>query len=132
MIRTVKRERISVIVTVPRILEVLRERIESGFEAQGKLQQFRRDIDTSVGKHFILRWWKFREVHRMFGWKFWAFVSGGATLTPQTEKFWQRLGFALIQGYGMTQTAGLISVNQPFKLGRGSICPGMSRERVKV
>lgn len=132
IIRTVKRERISVIVTVPRILEVLRERIERVFETQGKLQQFQRDLDSAAGRHFILRWWKFRDIHRMFGWKFWAFVSGGAALNPQTEEFWRRLGFAVVQGYGMTETAGLISVNHPFKLGKGSIGRVMTGQEVKL
>jgi long-chain acyl-CoA synthetase len=132
IIRTVKRERVSVVVTVPRILEVLRERIERLFEAQGKLQQFRRAMDSAEIEHFILRWWRFRRVHHMFGWKFWAFVSGGATLKPETEAFWQRLGFAVIQGYGMTETAGLISVNHPFKLGRGSIGRVMPGQELKL
>jgi long-chain acyl-CoA synthetase len=132
IIKTVKRERISVVVTVPRILEVLRERIEREAEARGRLQQFRNAINRNREEHFILRWWRFRQVHRMFGWKFWAFVSGGATLKPQTEEFWQRLGFALVQGYGMTETAALVSVNHPFKLGRGSIGRVMPGQEVKL
>jgi long-chain acyl-CoA synthetase len=132
IIKTVKRERISVVVTVPRILESLRERIEKVFEAQGTFQQFRKAIDSAREEHFILRWWKFRQIHRLFGWKFWAFVSGGATLKTETEAFWQRLGFAVVQGYGMTETAGLISVNHPFKLGRGSIGRVMPGQEVKL
>ena len=57
----------------------------------------------------------------MFGWKFWAIVSGGAALPAAVEKFWQRLGFAAIQGYGLTETTSLVSVNHPFHLGAGSI-----------
>jgi long-chain acyl-CoA synthetase len=68
----------------------------------------------------------------MFGWKFWVFVSGGATLNPDTEEFWQRLGFAVIQGYGMTETASLISVNHPFKRGRGSIGKVLRGQEVKL
>jgi long-chain acyl-CoA synthetase len=132
IIETVKRERISVIVTVPRILEGLRERIERVCDAHGKLEQLRKEIEASEGQHFIRRWWKFRRVHGMFGWKFWAFVSGGATLNPETEAFWRRLGFAVIQGYGMTETASLISVNHPFKLGRGSIGRVMPGQEVKL
>jgi len=90
------------------------------------------DLAAAAGKHFLLRWWKFRRIHRQFGWKFWAFISGGATLNPKTEEFWQRLGFAIIQGYGMTETASLISVNHPFKAGRGSIGRVMSGQEVKL
>lgn len=57
----------------------------------------------------------------MFGWKFWAFVSGGATLDERTDVFWRRLGFAVLQGYGMTETASLITVTHPFKRTEGSV-----------
>ncbi|HEX9629855.1 MAG TPA: AMP-binding protein, partial [Pyrinomonadaceae bacterium] len=132
IVERVKRERISVVVTVPRILEVLRASIERVYEAQGKLEQLRKEIEACEGKHFILRWWRFRNLHQMFGWKFWAFVSGGATLNPETETFWRRLGFAVIQGYGMTETASLISVNHPFKVRRGSIGRVMPGQEVKL
>src|SRR5260370_2935137 len=132
IVETVKRERISVVVTVPRILEVLRESIERVYEAQGKLEQLRKEIEACEGKYFILRWWRFRNLRQMFGWKFWAFVSGGATLNPETETFWRRLGFAVIQGYGMTETASLISVNHPFKVRRGSIGRVMPGQEVKL
>ena len=41
-------------------------------------------------------------------------ISGGATLPQETEEFWDQLGFLVIQGYGMTETAALITVNHPF------------------
>jgi long-chain acyl-CoA synthetase len=127
VIDTAKRERISVVVTVPRALEGLRESVERSYGASGELPRFRNEIEAAENQHFLHRWWKFRRVHQMFGWKFWAFVSGGATLPAETEKFWQRLGYAVIQGYGMTETAALISVNHPFKLAHrsiGKILPG--------
>src|SRR5882672_8242080 len=132
IVETIKRERISVVITVPRILDALREKIEGDYEELGKLEQLRAAIQASAAKHFVFRWWRFRRIHHMFGWKFWAFISGGATLNPETEEFWQRLGFALIQGYGMTETASLISVNHPFKMGRGSIGRIMPGQKVKL
>jgi long-chain acyl-CoA synthetase len=64
--------------------------------------------------------------------KFWAFLSGGAALNPRTEYFWRRLGFAVIQGYGMTETAAIVSVNHPFKIGRGSIGKLMPGQELKL
>ena len=55
-------------------------------------------------------------------------MSGGATLPASTEAFWHNLGFAVVQGYGMTETAALVSVAHPFKPKKGSIgkqLPGM-------
>src|SRR2546426_6850135 len=132
IVETIKRERISVVITVPRILDGLREKIERDFEARGKLDTLRSALAFSAGRHFFRRWWTFRSTHNMFGWKFWAFVSGGATLNPDTEGFWQRLGFAVIQGYGMTETASLVSVNHPFKKDRGSIGKVLPGQEVKL
>jgi long-chain acyl-CoA synthetase len=132
IIATIKRERISVAAAVPRQLETLREKIERDFAASGKLENFRRRFAEADGRHFLLRWWRFRDVHRLFGWKFMAFVSGGATLDEQTENFWQRLSFAVVQGYGMTETASLVSVNHPFKASRGSIGKTLPGQEVKL
>src|SRR5437773_3840911 len=87
---------------------------------------------SAEGKHFLRRWWIFRRVHRQFGWKFWAFISGGAALDRATEEFWGRLGFAVIQGYGLTETTSLISVNHPFRLGKGSIGKVLAGREVKL
>jgi len=121
IVDTIRRERVSVLVTVPRVLQSLRQKIKRDIEDGGKLEDFRRRVHASEGQHFLRRWWTFRAIRRQFGWKFWAFISGGAALDAETEDFWQRLGYAAIQGYGLTETTSLISVNHPFKLGRGSI-----------
>jgi long-chain acyl-CoA synthetase len=121
IIRTIHRERISVLVTVPRVLQSLKEKIERDLEDSGDLARFQQRFRSAEGKHFLRRWWSFRKIRRQFGWKFWAFICGGAALDRETEEFWGRLGYAAIQGYGLTETTSLISVNHPFKLGTGSI-----------
>ena len=132
IIETIKRERISVVSAVPRILDTLRDKIEREMEARGTAESFQRKLAAAAHQHFLRRWWTFREIHNRFGWKFWAFVSGGATLNADTEQFWQRLGFAVLQGYGMTETASLISVNHPFKSSRGSIGKVMPGQEVRL
>lgn len=121
IIEIIGRERISVAAVVPRQLESLREKVERDYTSRGELDRFRWRFDYADGKHFFRRWWIFRDLHFRFGLKFWAFVSGGATLDQETENFWQRLGMAVVQGYGMTETASIISINHPLKLSRGSI-----------
>lgn len=132
VIRTIRRERVSVLVAVPRMLQSLKEKIERDFEQDGGLEDFRQRFRTSEGKHFLCRWWIFRRVRRKFGWKFWAFICGGAALEGVTEDFWQRLGYAAIQGYGLTETTSVVSVNHPFRLGRGSIGKVLPGREVKL
>jgi long-chain acyl-CoA synthetase len=132
IVGTIRRERVSVLVSVPRVLQSLKQKIERDLEDGGKLEKFRRRFRSAEGKHFLHRWWIFRDVHRQFGWKFWAFISGGAALDSDTEEFWGRLGYAAIQGYGLTETTSLISVNHPFKLGKRSIGKVLPGREVKL
>ena len=132
IVGTVRGRRISVVVTVPRLLDMLREHVERREEARGRLGALRRKIEAAEGAHPFKRLWLFRRLHSYFGWKCWAFVTGGATLGEGTETFWRRLGFAVVQGYGMTETASLVTVNHPFKTGRGSIGKTLKGQELKL
>lgn len=132
VLRTIKQERVSVLVAVPRVLQSLKNKLERDLDKTGTLSRFRRRFRNSESKHFLYRWWIFRKIHRQFGWKFWAFICGGATLDQGTEEFWGRLGYAVIQGYGLTETTSLISVNHPFKLGKGSVGKVLAGREVKL
>jgi len=132
VINTIRREKISVLVAVPRMMQSLKEKIERDLEDKGQLETFRAKYAAAEGKHIFWRWWDFRRIHRQFGLKFWAFISGGAALDRDTEEFWRRLGFAVIQGYGLTETTSLISVNHPFKTGKGSIGKVLPGRDVKL
>jgi long-chain acyl-CoA synthetase len=121
VIRTVKRERATALITVPHMLDLLRNGIVRDLEARGETEWFARTFAAANGQKFLRRAWMFRRIHRRFGWKFWAFISGGAALSAETEEFFKRLGYAVVQGYGMTETASLISLNHPFRATQGSI-----------
>ena len=132
VLRSAKRERVSVLAAVPRMLDSLKEKLERDLETEGLLEQFRREFSAAARQRYWRRIWHFRRIHRRLGWKFWAFVSGGAALDPATEAFWNRLGFAVIQGYGLTETASLISVNNPFRPGKGSIGQSLAGREIKL
>jgi len=132
IVGAIKKERVSVLVGVPRLMESLRAKIERDLETKRKLGRFRKVFAASENTHFLVRGWRFRSIHNLFGWKFWAFVCGGATLEPEAEEFWRRSGFAVIQGYGLTETTSLLSVNHPFELARGSIGKLLPGREVKL
>jgi long-chain acyl-CoA synthetase len=146
IITTIKRERVSVLVAVPRIIESLKQKIERDLEglpgggapprSDGAEPRhhttFAERYASAASQHFLRRWWTFRDVHRNFGWKFWAVISGGAALDRETEEFWHRLGYAVIQGYGLTETTSLISLNHPFHTSRGSIGKVLPGREIKL
>jgi len=132
VVNTIRRERVSVLVSVPRVLQSLKQKIERDLQDCGKADAFHRRFQSSEKEHFLRRWWTFRAIRRQFGWKFLAFISGGAALDSESEEFWGRLGYAVIQGYGLTETTSLISVNHPFRLGKGSIGKVLPGREVKL
>ena len=126
LVRLIHDQRISVLAAVPRVLELLRShltRVDPALENR---------LKEAAQVSAIGRWWRFRRQHRLFGWKFWAFVCGGATLPADLEQFWTGLGFALIQGYGMTETTALVTLNHPFHTARGSIGKPLAGREVRV
>ena len=121
ILRTLKRERATALIAVPRMLDSLRTAIEREIDAHGWPDWFSRAYAASSRESFLRRVWRFRRLHRRLGWKFWAFISGGAALSPETEEFFVGIGYAVVQGYGMTETASLISLNHPFRATQGSV-----------
>ncbi|HEX6213223.1 MAG TPA: AMP-binding protein, partial [Vicinamibacterales bacterium] len=123
IVRRVREWRISVIVCVPKILDVLKEhalRIDPAA------------ADPPPGLSIPARWWRYRRIHRMFGAKFWAFIVGAAPLGPSLEDFWKRLGFVVIQGYGLTETAPIVTLNHPFKTNTGSVGTAIGGVEIKI
>lgn len=115
LIEIIHSERISVLAAVPRVLEILQTHL------LGRFANLETRITDAKGQQAWRRWWTFRDVHHAFGFKFWALICGGATLPESVEKFWGALGLVVIQGYGMTETAALVSLNHPFHAARGTI-----------
>ncbi|OFW04230.1 MAG: hypothetical protein A3I61_09600 [Acidobacteria bacterium RIFCSPLOWO2_02_FULL_68_18] len=114
IVELVRARRVSVLVCVPKILDVLREHVIHVVPESAQA--------PPSGISIPGRWWKYRRVHSAFGLKFWAFVVGAAPLPAGVEQFWRRMGFAVIQGYGLTETAPIVTLNHPFKSkGGGSV-----------
>ena len=122
--RQIRSRRISALVAVPKMLEMLRDLVSHRFPEVD-------DPKLDRGK-WPVRWWRFRRVHRMFGWKFWAFISGGAPLAPELEKFWQHSGYVVVQGYGLTETAPIVTLSHPFHVRGGTVGKPLSGVDVKI
>lgn len=115
LVARIRRERISVLAAVPRVLNLIED------HARARFPDLSSRIERAADGKVWARWWHFRDIHKIFGFKFWAFVCGGASLSVAGEEFWSRLGFVVVQGYGMTETTALVSLNHPFRPARGTI-----------
>ena len=111
--RQIRRHRITLAATIPRALDMMRSRLQ---------QQVPECAAPSAAPLALARrLWRYRDAHRMFGWKFCGFVVGGAHLDRELEEYWRRLGFAVIQGYGLTETAPIVAWNEPFRMRHGTV-----------
>ena len=124
IVRQIRSRRISLAAVVPKLLEVLREHV---------LQQFPEAAEPPPpGTHWTRRWWRYRRIHRYFGWKFWVFIAGAAPLEAELEEFWSNLGFLVVQGYGLTETAPIVSFNNPFAVRKGTVGRPVEGTEIKI
>lgn len=126
LIETIRRERISVLIAIPRVLGLLKSHLEAEYP------DLPERVAAAKGISAAKRWWRFRDIHTALGLKFWAFVTGGGALPAPVEQFWNSLGFVLVQGYGMTETAALITLNHPFHVAHGTIGKPLPGREVKL
>jgi long-chain acyl-CoA synthetase len=137
IVRQIKKRRVSVLVSVPKILDVLRDHVSRS------VPDLRERMAVPVAResggstlravrNAFAKWWRYADVHRMFGWKFWAFVVGAAPLEPASEEFWATLGCVVIQGYGLTETAPIVSLNHPFHTSKGSVGKAIAGVDIKL
>ncbi len=124
IVRQIKERRISVLVCVPKILEVLKDYVVRVAPEAAE--------PPPEGMHWARRWWHYRRIHRLFGFKFWAMVVGAAPLEPELEAFWGRLGFVVVQGYGLTETAPIVTLNHPLHAKRGAVGKPIAGVEIKI
>ncbi|WP_431304332.1 AMP-dependent synthetase/ligase [Sediminicoccus sp. BL-A-41-H5] len=131
------------VTTVPRLFEVIRERIMGALEKEGglRLKLFQRAIALGLRKldgpplgllervqDAVLDRLVRQKVRARFGGALEALVSGGARLDPELSGFFLALGVTIIQGYGQSEAGPVISVNLPWdndRLSVGKPLPGV-------
>jgi len=125
ILRQIKSRRVSVLVCVPKVLDVLREHLE-------RVEPATAAADPLAGRHWAWRWWHYRSVHRRFGLKFWCIVCGAAPLPAELEAFWRKLGFLVVQGYGLTETAPIVTLNHPLRASKGTVGRPIAGVEVRI
>ena len=124
IVHQIRSRRVSVLVCVPKILDLLREHV---LRIAPELA-----VTPADSPHVARRWWRYRRIHRLFGLKFWCFIVGAAPLDPGLEAFWSRLGFLVVQGYGLTETAPIVTLNHPFRTRRGTVGTPIAGVQVRI
>ena len=99
-------------IVVPAFLRLVSLRLKDQIKEQGKLKIFKVMSKISYYLPMVLRRKLFKNIHQGFGWNMHLFASGGAPLEKDVGKFWENLGIYVLQGYGLTETSPILTVNR--------------------
>ncbi|MET3761519.1 long-chain acyl-CoA synthetase [Sphingomonas sp. UYEF23] len=137
----------TMMIVVPRLFELLRTRITKAVEKQGKLSSYLLGRAQALGSKkaagkaglldkpmdFLLGATLRPKIQQRFGGRIKAMVSGGAPLTPEVGTFFEAVGITVLQGYGQTETAPVISCNRPKAgLKMDTVGPPMPDTEVRI
>ena len=128
--RTMRERRITTLLLVPQGLELLMNGIEREVRRQGKGALWEKLLKVAEKTPFRLRRVLFRRVHKQFGGKLDFIVCGGAALDYELGRKWELLGVKIVQGYGTTEAAPVVS-NHTIT-GRGLDSTGRPLPNVEV
>lgn len=109
--------RVTLLVAVPAILEVMYRKMRDGIEKSGKTKIFNRLVKLSDVLRLLgidLRRKLFKSVFRQLGPGLRLAVSGAAPLDPEVVAGFEKIGLRLLQGYGLTETSPVIAANNDF------------------
>lgn len=129
ILETLKNNKVNIMIGVPRLYDLLYKSLKTKVFASFIGRSFYSIIKTLRSKKLakII----FKKVHTGFGGYLKYLVSGGAALDKEIGTFFQTLGFDVLEGYGMTEAAPMITFTRPGKeiIGSpGQALPGLKME----
>jgi long-chain acyl-CoA synthetase len=138
----------TIMTAVPRLYETLHARITAGVKREGglKARLFWKAVELGTRRYHdpdslslgqalldkLLDLLVRRKVKARFGGRLKALVSGGAPLNPEIGIFFTALGLRLLQGYGQTEAAPVVSCNPPHKVKLHTVGPALVDVDVKI
>ena len=130
IIATLNKYRVSIIIGVPRFYSLLCQGIMSKIN-MSKRAKIIYKIADKIGSHALSKF-LFKQVHKKFGGAVKHLVSGGAALDKETAHNFKTLGFEVLEGYGMTESAPIITFTRPGRVKVGSPGEILSSCRVEI
>ena len=124
--------KVSVMASVPAIYERLFKIIKKHLEKQGKVEQILKDEEKYKDSSMEKKKEVFKELHDLLGGNIKLFISGAASLEPSIEEKFRRLGFNMVQGYGLTETSPVVAIGNKKYHKTGSIGKCVPSDEVKL
>ena len=135
MADNLKEYQITAIISVPAVFDIMYRKLLQGIDKKGKTETVKKGIKITqilLKLGIDIRKKIFAEIHENLGGKIRLMVAGGAALDPATEKGFNELGFNVVQGYGLTETAPVIAAELTKQRRLGSIGKKFPSMEVKI
>lgn len=108
MLEALGRNRVTIMVGVPRVYKLLADGIKAQIDSSFLARQIYKS--TKIIRSMKLRKIIFSKVHKKMGSNIKQLISGGAKLDVEVGEIFERLGFYVTEGYGLTETSPIIAV----------------------
>jgi len=130
ILRAIKEERIWILGTLPRVLELLKDYIVRKFNLDSK--KFKRKYERFKKIKWPIRLMAFLNIHLRIGLRLVAIIVGGAAFNKNMDEFWRCIAYTIFQGYGLTETAPLVTLADPAQTGAGSIGKVLEGQHIRL
>ncbi len=109
-----KEKQIQFMIVVPAFLKLLKAGIEKEINSASKITSILFKTMYFIAKYipsYNVKRKLFKKIHDNMGGKFFGCISGGAPLDLEVAEFFERIGIQVYQGYGLSETSPVVSVN---------------------
>lgn len=110
-----KEYKITIMLAVPQLLVLFLDKIRKTAASEGQREKFEKALTFTPRLPIPLRRLLFKKVHDGLGGHLKIIVTGGAPIPLDVDKAWEAMGVVTIQGYGLTETAPVLTMNTVHK-----------------
>ena len=134
--QNLKETKPTILISVPRIFEkfydVIQDKIASSSVFKQNLFHWALKRKSSGFSHWLADHLIFKKIRNQLGGRLRLTVSGGASLNKKIAKFFLKIGILILEGYGLTETSPVISVNQENDFKFGTVGKTLDNIKVKI
>jgi long-chain acyl-CoA synthetase len=123
---------ITTILTVPQLLTLFLQRIRQTAVARGQGKTLAILLMLAPAVPFSGRRILFHRVHKKLGGRLDIVVTGGAPIPIEVATTWERMGVRMVQGYGLTETAPVLTFNRPDNRRLDSLGQALDSVRLRI
>ena len=130
--KALQENQITLLLLVPQALQLFMDGIEREVDRQGKTRLWRAMHRVAPRLPVGVRRRLFGSVHKRMGGHVRYFLNGAAALEPTLSRKWENLGIPILEGYGATEAAPVITFNSVDQKVTGSVGRVLSGQEIHI